>query len=269
MPAHHVGSRSFLALALAALAAVASAQDQAAVSEPAAAPADVLSPAPFPALAPVAADLPAPHLRATLLHHAAAGKQPTSSAIVDGGRTLLVTNRGDNTVSVFDTATMDLTQTITDVGYSAWGILPKDNATFLVANWAGSCVAIIDRVSGKRLGEVPVGMKPSFLALSPDGNRVYAAGNFGGDISISDLKSRKLVRALDAGRRPMGVAASADGRWLYVASCESRLIQKVDLKHEVVLEKFSAPLASTAPRTDVHTAFQMSLLDCSTIAPGA
>src|SRR5204863_493329 len=53
-------------------------------------------------------------------------------------------------------------------------------------------------------------------------------------------------RTLDVGRRPMGLALSPDGRWLYVASCESHLIAKVDLKHEVVLERFGAPLASTS-----------------------
>lgn len=248
MPARPVG-RSLLALTL---AAAASAQHVAPMHEGApspvveAAPAAIPSPTlPPPTLLPVPADVAAPHVRATLLHHAAAGKQPTSASIADRGRTLLVANRGDNTVSIFDTATMKLARTITDVGYGAWGVLAKDDATFLVANWAGSTVAVMDRASGKRLGEIPVGMKPSFLALSPDGGRVYAAGNFGGDVSISDTKTRKLLRALDAGRRPMGVAASPDGRWLYVASCESRLIQKVDLKHEVVLEKFSAPLAST------------------------
>jgi len=69
--------------------------------------------------APAAVAAPAQRLRATLIRHVAAGKQPTTAAIVDGGATLLVTNRGDNTVSVFDTATMELSRTITDVGYSS------------------------------------------------------------------------------------------------------------------------------------------------------
>src|SRR5437870_4975087 len=45
----------------------------------------------------------APRLTARLLQHVAAGKQPTTCAIADGGATLLVANRGDNSVSVFDT----------------------------------------------------------------------------------------------------------------------------------------------------------------------
>ena len=99
--------------------------------------------------------------------------------------------------------------------------------------------------TGKRVGEVPVGMKPSYIALSPDGNRVYASGNFGGDLAISDIRSKRIIRSLDVGRRPMGLALSRDGRWLYVAVCASRTVVKVDLKNEVILETFRAQLAET------------------------
>src|SRR5690242_7132881 len=39
---------------------------------------------------------------ATLVMHAESGKQPTSCALMDDGKTLVVSNRGDNSVSVFD-----------------------------------------------------------------------------------------------------------------------------------------------------------------------
>ena len=194
---------------------------------------------------PVRPSASLPRLKATLVQHVAAGKQPTTSLLVDDGATLVVSNRGDNTVSVFDATTLLPTKTITNVGYGAWGMAAKDDATLLVANWAGSTIALVDRKSGTRVGEVSVGMKPSYMVLSADKHRVYAAGNFSGDVTISDVTSKRILRTLEVGRRPMGVALSPDGRWLYVASCESRLIAKIDLKNEVVLERFAAPLAST------------------------
>ena len=196
--------------------------------------------------APPAPDHAAPHgrLQATLFTHGAGGAQPTSSVIADSGRTLYVTNRGDNTVQVFDTSTMTASRTIPEVGYSAWGVL-QDGADLLVSNWGGSTVTRIDAATGKKTGTIAVGMKPSYLAASADGTRLYVAGNFSSDVALIDLKKGETIRTLEMGRRPMGVAASADGRFLYVAVCDSKKIAKIDLKQEVVLENFGAALAST------------------------
>ena len=97
--------------------------------------------APLPAVAPVAA-MPAPpmvgpRLHATLITHVAAGKQPTTCAIADDGKTLYVSNRGENSVSVFETDGLTVEKTFTEVGYSAWGIAVRSPTEILVANWAG------------------------------------------------------------------------------------------------------------------------------------
>jgi DNA-binding beta-propeller fold protein YncE len=195
-----------------------------------------------PQIAPAVA--PAGRLTPHLVRHVEAGKQPTTCAISKDGATLYVACRGDNSVSVFDANTMDARAPFKEVGYSAWGLAEKDLRTLLVSNWAGSGIAIIDTATGQRTGEIPSGMKPSYLALSPDHARVYSAGNFGGEAAIGDIATRKLVRSLDVGRRPSGVAVSPDGRWLYVAVCESNEIARIDLKNEVVLDRMGVPLAT-------------------------
>ena len=186
-----------------------------------------------------------PRLRATLVTHALAGKQPTNCVILDGGAMLAVTNRGDNTVSLFETATMTIVRTLPQVGYSAWGVAPVGDDRLLVANWAGSTISIVDKTSGKRLGEIPVGMKPSYLALSPDGKKVFSAGNFSDDIAIADIATRRAMHQVPVGRKPMGVAVSPDGLWLYVAVCDSKKISKIDVRQETVVRTFGAPLAQT------------------------
>jgi YVTN family beta-propeller protein len=201
--------------------------------------------------APVAAPVTAPaptasqRLVATLVQHVPAGKQPTTSLLTDGGKTLLVTNRGDNTVSVFKTDDLSLVKTIPEVGYSAWGLADRGNGKIVVANWAGPSLALVDVTAGKRTGELPAGMKPSYLALSHDGKRVYAAGNFSSDLTATDLATKKIVRQVEVGTRPMGVAESADGKTLYVAACGSKSIVKVDAASMVVLDRIDAPLAAT------------------------
>jgi YVTN family beta-propeller protein len=198
---------------------------------------------PVAGVTPVAGQ-PVARWSATFLMHAEAGKQPTSCALMDDGQTLVVSNRGDNSVSIFDTDRLVLKKTIGQVGYSAWGVQPTA-AGLLVANWNGSTVTLMDMVTGARKVEIPAGMKPSYMALSVDGKRVYTAGSFGGELVIADIATQHEVRRLDIGRHPMGLVASPDGRWLYVACCESKLIARVDLNHEVVLDRFGCDLAST------------------------
>lgn len=229
------------------LAAAVLAGEPAAAPAPSAPKADVqIAPLPAPAAPPRApAPVAGPLLKATLITHAAGGKQPTTCAIVKDGAKLLVTNRGDNSVSVFDTATMTIERTIPEVGYSAWGVVRRPTGQLLVANWAGSTIALIDEATGKRTGQVSVGMKPSYLAVSPDGTKVYSSGNFSDDVTIADLGTKRAARQIPVGHKPMGVAVSPDGRWLWVAVCDSKKIAKVDLKHEVQLDQFGAPLATT------------------------
>ncbi len=222
-----------------------------AVAPAEAAPAVVVDIAPLPAhQVPEGATLalaPAvgPRLAASLVMHVPAGRQPTTCAILDDGATLAVTHRGDNTVSLFHTEDMTLVSTIPEVGYSAWGVAAAGQDRLLVSNWAGSSIAVIDRATGKRTGEVQVGMKPSYLAVSPDGRKVFSAGNFSDDVAIADIGTLRAMRQVSVGRRPMGVAVSPDGLFLYVAVCESKLIRKVDVRQEMVVDTFGAPLAQT------------------------
>ena len=188
-------------------------------------------------------------VRAELVGHFAAGRQPTAVALVDDGRSLLVTNRGDATVDLFDATTLDrLRHYSTDsVGHGVWdGRVLADGREVLVANWVGESLTLFDRESGEVTGVIPTGIKPSYVALSADGRRAFAAGSLTGDVTLVDLESRKAVRTLEVGQRPMGVACSPDGRFLYVASCASNKITKIDLKYEAILEHFGAPLAETS-----------------------
>jgi DNA-binding beta-propeller fold protein YncE len=193
----------------------------------------------------VAAPASAAQPTAVLRSHYATGSQPSVAKLLDDGANLAVANRGDNTVSMFRTSDMSLLRTYAEVGFGPWGMAAPDAATLVVANWTGERLSFLDRASGKVTGTIQVGIKPSYVATSPDGTRAFAAGNLTGDVTIIELGTRVARRTVEVGQKPMGVAVSPDGRWLYVACCSSRLVSKVDLKHEVVLERFGAPLART------------------------
>lgn len=187
-------------------------------------------------------------VRAELLGHQATGDQPTAIRLMDDGRRLAVVNRGDSTIDVYDAESLEPVQhyPVTSIGHGAWDVVELTaSGELLVSNWVGEHVTIFDTVSGEVRTLIPTGIKPSYVALSRDGGSAYVAGSLTGDVTLIDLATRAPRRTIEVGQRPMGVAVSPDGRFLYVAACGSNLVAKIDLKHEVVLEKFGTPLAET------------------------
>lgn len=195
-------------------------------------------------LAALAPALPAP--AAKLVGHFETGPQPTTVSLLGGGRELAVAHRGDESLWIFDAASLEPVARHSVVGrHGLWAAAEHAPGRLVVSHWKGETLSLLDRATGELGASIPVGIKPSYLALSPDGTKAYAAGNLSGDVALVDLEKGELDRLLEVGQKPMGVAVSPDGRWLYVASCRSRKISRIDLKHEVVLDTFGAPLAST------------------------
>lgn len=194
-----------------------------------------------------ASEAGAARLGTRLVGHYPAGRQPTGLALADEGRSLVVTNRGSSTVDVFDAESMEKVRDypVTSVGHGAWGVAALGASEMLVANWVGESLRTFDRTTGAVTGTIRTGIKPSYLSLTPDGSRAFAAGLLSGTVTLIDMTARQPLRSLEVGQKPMGVVTSPDGRWLYVASCGSNKISKVDLRHEVVLTTFGAPLAET------------------------
>jgi DNA-binding beta-propeller fold protein YncE len=183
---------------------------------------------------------------ATLVAHVETGKQPTTVTLLDDGTRIAVGNRGDESVWIYDAETLEVLAKHSLIGkHGVWGVAQIGDGRLLVSNWKGETLTVIDGLSGEAVGRIPVGIKPSYLAVSPDGAKAYAAGQLSGDVSIVDIAKLEPDRILEVGSKPMGVAASADGRWLYAAAGSSRKISRIDLKYEVVLSTFGAPLATT------------------------
>ena len=203
----------------------------------------------LPALALLLAALATPagaSRLAKLVGHFETGPQPTTVTLLDGGAQVAVANRGDESLWIFDALALEPRAKHSVVGrHGLWAAAEPAAGSLLVSHWKGEAVSLMDEVSGELGASIPVGIKPSYLALSPDRTKAYVAGNLSGDVALVDLEKQELGRLLEVGQKPMGVAVSPDGRWLYVASCRSRKVSRVDLKYEVVLDHFGAPLAAT------------------------
>lgn len=80
-------------------------------------------------------------------------------------------------------------------------------------------------VAGVRLGRTQPVMAPRFLAIAPDGARIYAVNSQDYTVSVVAIPSNTVVDTWDAnvvGPNALAVAVSPDSRRVYVAGAEQR-----------------------------------------------
>jgi YVTN family beta-propeller protein len=133
--------------------------------------------------------------------------------------------------------------------------LSPDEKTAFVCLSLKNSLALVDLESDKLIRDIPVGIAPYDVVVSPDGKMAYVsnwggrppgktdrtADSYGtpvlvdkrgaalsGTISVIDLKGNRELREIATGLHPSGLALSAGGRTLFVANANSDTINVID-----------------------------------------
>ncbi|WP_156688280.1 YncE family protein [Mycobacterium sp. Marseille-P9652] len=157
----------------------------------------------------------------------AVGNGPISDIVAspDGGR-LFVTNYADDSVSVIDTATWQVTDTVpglTEPYAIATGRRGDARAYVSTVSPGYDAVTVIDGRSGDVIATHALAFSVSDIAVSPDGARVYVGRNGadGCDVAVLDPDSG-LIESVKLPGGPHTtlecVSLSADGTRLYAAT---------------------------------------------------
>jgi YVTN family beta-propeller protein len=144
--------------------------------------------------------------------------QPSAMAFADGGKRLLVTNEGNDTVSVVDPSSGDVTGTV-EVGLEpdAVAVTPGGSGTALVANFGDGTVTPIDLATLRTGTPIPVGVHPDAVAVVPAGGGrppTAIVANYGsGSVTPIDLATMSAGPAIAVGSQPdaIGVIDHAPG----------------------------------------------------------
>jgi len=149
----------------------------------------------------------------------------------DGSR-LLVTNHGDNSVSIVDTDTCRVVQTVAGIEEPFAIAMGPDRAYVSTVSAAYDSIGVIDMATNTVIANHPLALSLSDLTVSPDGKYVYASRNGvrGADVAVLDTVTER-VEVIDIATTPGTatecVRVSADGTRLYVGTngpCGGQLV---------------------------------------------
>jgi YVTN family beta-propeller protein len=178
------------------------------------------------------------------------GAVPRGFSLSPDGARLFVTNSWDDTLSVIDTRTLEVVATWPVGAEPSSVVEDRVGKRLFVANRISNNIAVLDAETGVEEKRLAGGRGTSYLALSPDGSRIYATHIYPKPVTESTLGGNRAVpeseitvidaaRAVVVDRIPLHaiagvfhVAFSADGRLGVVAEYHPKnLVPLAHLEH--------------------------------------
>ena len=176
------------------------------------------------------------------------GREPKGLSQTGDGKRLYVANSWSDSVSEIDTASLAVARTL-PAGFEPNAAIADREGRFLyIANRIGNDVSIVDLASGQEVKHLTAGRGASYLALSPDGSRIYCTHIYPrlaafrtppeSEITVIDTARQTVVE-----RRPLHDVAgvfhielSGDGRLGLVAQLRPKnLIPLAHVEHGWVM----------------------------------
>jgi len=127
-----------------------------------------------------------------------------------------ITSASSNTVSVINTQTNQVVNTIA-VGVAPEAIaVSPDGSRVYVANVQSNNVTVIDASTRTVIATIPVGSEPASAIVSPDGSKLYVSNDI--NVSVINTASNTLITNIPIGEYPNALAISPDGSRLYLTN---------------------------------------------------
>ncbi|MFC1586720.1 Ig-like domain-containing protein [Planctomycetota bacterium] len=160
------------------------------------------------------------------------GQGPSSVTYSPDGNTLVVTNQNAGTVSFVDMSTglpvkigddVPTAPVSTEVLWAQAGDAGETGDRIFVLHFgtptdAGNTMMVLDPETKTVTDFVQVGTRPTRMALSADGTKVYVTNFVDGTVSVVDVESLEMESSFSVGLGPDGIGLTPDGKKGYVCN---------------------------------------------------
>ena len=134
------------------------------------------------------------------------GKSPEGIGLSPDEREVWVAHRGDGGLSIIDTASDQVRETL-KVGRAPIRVkFTPDGRRVLVSDSQGNEVVVFEAATRKELKRIAVGAIPAGILMQPDGRRAFVASTQANKVSVINLEDFTITATIEPGREPDGMA---------------------------------------------------------------
>lgn len=137
----------------------------------------------------------------------AVGKTPEGIGISPDGREVWAANRAEGTISIIDTATNKVVETIAKFSQLPFRVaFTPDGKRVLIPDPVGGELIIFDAATRKETGRIKLEGGTVGVAVAADSRRAYVCLQETGSVAAVDLEKLEVVGKVETGKGPDGIA---------------------------------------------------------------
>lgn len=182
----------------------------------------------------------------TLVKTIAVAQEPLGLTLSPDFATLYVANAQSGTVSIIDTASQRVVNTLSvnPTGRLNSVIVSADGKALYVSDAKAGNVEVFRLPEAEQTATVSVRLFPQRMALSQEHNRLYVVNSASNNVSVIDTATQTLLANIPVSERPYAIVIAPDNSRAYITSSQTHSITIIDLVSQkaidtIVLESIS------------------------------
>ncbi len=141
-----------------------------------------------------------------------------------------VSNEGSGTVSVIDTSTDAVVDTLQTGGKPRGAAIGADGRWLYVSDQPNNRLVLIDLKERKQAGAIALGVSPEGVGRSPDGRWIAAASEQTNSVAFIDTATQREVFTVKLqGQNPEHAVFSPDGKFVYASAEDGDTVEVIDV----------------------------------------
>jgi YVTN family beta-propeller protein len=164
-----------------------------------------------------------------VIAHSATGAQPVAARVSPDGKLVLVLNRKDSTVGIYDAATLQLKNTVGVIPDPEDAAILLDNSAAFILRRTQKRLSVIDLRKGQLLTNLELAGIPSQMILKPDGGELFVLSPESHGLQVINTWTHEVGDYTALGSAPTRGVLLADSGVLYVSDAASGSVTPVDV----------------------------------------
>lgn len=145
------------------------------------------------------------------------GNHPAHVTLTKDGNTVVVSNSGDNTISIINRANGE-SETVSVGEFPHGARISPDQQFVYVANMESADMSIVDLEAKEEVNRIDVGNGAVQTGFSHNGEYAFVGLHLDNQLAVVDVATQELIKKIEVGVGPVQMYASYDDRYVIVAN---------------------------------------------------